>query len=143
MTKFKYKFEAIKNIKERFEKIVQKEIAIINLDIDNLKTEIERLNNERKGTRLKKLTNSSVKISDLQFYSKHENYLESQMKILRKMVEKKNIEKAKKLEELIKRSKETKTFEKLKEKHKDEHTKTQEKIEQLEMDEIAVKEFNR
>ena len=90
MTKFKYKFEAIKDIKERFEKIVQKEIAIINLDIDNLKTEIERLNNERKGTRLKKLTNSSVKISDLQFYSKHENYLESQIKILKKQKNLKN-----------------------------------------------------
>ncbi|MFZ1290312.1 MAG: flagellar export protein FliJ [Melioribacteraceae bacterium] len=143
MAKFKYKFETIKSIKERFEKIVMKELSIINLEIERLKKEIEALKLELKETKLKKLTYSTIKINDLQFYAKHENYLERQIGLLRKELSKKNIEKEKKIKELIKKSKETKTFEKLEEKHRMEYFKTQDKLEQIELDEIAVKEFNR
>ncbi len=54
MANFKYKFEAIKSIKERFEKIVQKELAVINNELERLKIEIDSLAKERKETRKKK-----------------------------------------------------------------------------------------
>ncbi|MCB0732389.1 MAG: flagellar FliJ family protein, partial [Ignavibacteriae bacterium] len=44
-------------------------------------------------------------------------------------------------EELIKKSKETKTFEKLEDKHLAEFVKVQEKMEQKELDEFAVIDF--
>jgi flagellar protein FliJ len=143
LAKFKYKFETIKSIKERLEKIVQKELAVINLEIEKLKSELELLNKELKETKIKKLKKDSININELQFYSKHESYCERKINILRKEIEKKNIEKEKKIKELVKRSKETKTFEKLKEKHLEEFIKTQDKLEQKELDEIAVKEFSR
>ena len=62
---------------------------------------------------------------------------------MKKDLAKKNIEKENKVKELIKKSKETKTFEKLEEKHRAEFFKSQDKLEQIELDEIAVKEFNR
>ncbi len=143
MAKFKFKFETIKSIKERFEKIVQKELAVINLEIERLKEEVQLLKKELKETKIKKLKNHSTSINELQFYSKHENYCERKINLLRKEIDKKNIEKEKKIKELVKKSKETKTFEKLREKHLEEFIKTQDKLEQIELDEIAVKEFNR
>ena len=143
MAKFKYKFEAIKSIKERFEKIVQKELAVIYLEIERLEGEVKLLKDELKETKIKKLQNHSTTINELQFYTKYENYCERKIKLFKKEIEKKNIEKEKKLKELVIKSKETKTFEKLKEKHLQEFIKTQEKLEQIELDEIAVKEFNR
>lgn len=143
MTKFKYKFETIKEIKERFEKIVMKELSVINLEIERIKKEIENLKRELWETKSKKLKKSSIKMNELQFYSKHENFIEWQINILKKDLAKKNIEKENKVKELIKKSKETKTFEKLEEKHRAEFFKSQDKLEQIELDEIAVKEFNR
>lgn len=143
MGKFKYKFETIKSIKERFEKIVQKELAVINIDIERLKEKVEILKDELRETKIKKLQNKSTTINDLQFYSKHEGYCERKINLLKKEIDKKKIEKDKKLKELVKKSKETKTFEKLKEKHLEEFIKKQDKLEQIELDEIAVKGFNR
>jgi flagellar export protein FliJ len=45
--------------------------------------------------------------------------------------------------ELVKKTQETKTFEKLEEKHLMEFLKAQDKIEQKEMDEFAVNEYLR
>jgi len=143
LAKFKFKFETIKSIKERFEKIVQKELAVINLEIEKLKEEVEILKKDLKETKIRKLKNKSTTINELQFFSKHENYCERKINFLIKEIDKKNIEKQKKMKELIKKTKETKTFEKLKEKHLEEFIKTQDKLEQIELDEIAVKEFNR
>ncbi len=141
MAKFKYKFKAIKEIKQRFEKKVQKELAVIELDIANANKEITNIQILKRKQKVKKLESQYIKLNDLHFYEKYESYLNEQIKILKEYINKKNIEKKKKLEELIQKSKETKTFEKLEEKHFDDFKIAQEKLEQNEMDEIAVKEF--
>jgi flagellar FliJ protein len=141
LAKFKYKFNTIKEIKQRFEKKVQKELAVIDLDIASTQKEILKLQQLIKEQKIKKIENKFIKLTDLHFYEKYESYLKEQIQVFNKHLDKKKIERKKKFEELIKRSKETKIFEKLEEKHFEDFKNTQEKLEQKEMDEIAVKEY--
>ena len=141
MAKFKYKFDSIKDVKQRLEKKTQKELSIIELEISNKKAELERLMQLLKAQKTKKLGKQSKTVTEFHFDEKYENYLVEQMEIIDKYIEAKNIERENKLEELVGRAKETKTFEKLEEKHFSEFIKTQEKLDQVEMDEFAVQEF--
>ncbi|MCB9206121.1 MAG: flagellar FliJ family protein [Ignavibacteriales bacterium] len=141
MANFKYKFKTIKDVKQRLEKKTQKELAVIELDISNKKEEILIINEKLKENRKKKNESRIKKITELHFYEKYENYLEEQIKLIQKYINKKTVERNKKIEELIKKSKETKTFEKLEDKHLAEFVKVQEKMEQKELDEFAVIDF--
>ena len=141
MAKFKYKFKSIKEIKERIEKKVQKELAVIDLDIANKRAEIKKLQELKLKHKKKKIESQYAKLNDLHFYEKYEAYLNEQIEVLNQEIDKRNIERKNKLEELVEKSKETKTFEKLEEKHFESFRIAQEKQDQLEMDEIAVKEF--
>ncbi len=141
MAKFKYKFEAIKKIKQRMEKKVQKEVAIIELEIKKKENEILILNEKIRSEKRKVLNKKSMKASELHFYSMYENYLINTIDEIKNELVHKKEERKKKLKELEEKVKETKIFEKLEEKHLQEFLIEQDKIEQLEMDEIAVKEF--
>ena len=141
MAKFKYKFKSIKEIKQQLEKKTQKELAIIELEIANKKSEINRLMELLKVQKVKKLGKQSKTITELHFDEKYESYLVEQMEILDKYIEEKNMERKNKLEELVDKAKETKTFEKLEEKHFTQFVKEVEKKDQIEMDEFAVQEF--
>jgi flagellar export protein FliJ len=141
LAKFKYKFDTIKGIKQRLEKKTQKELAVIDLDIANSNKKIFDLAKLLKEQKKKKLEKKSKTIKEYHFDEKYESYLVDQMELIRKHIADKKIERNKKLEELIKKTKETKTFEKLEEKHFADFVKTQEKLEQKEMDEFAVNEF--
>ena len=141
MAKFKYKFDTIKGIKQRLEKKTQKELAVIDLDIANSNKKIFDLAKLLKEQKKKKLEKKSKTIKEYHFDEKYESYLVDQMELIRKHIADKKIERNKKLEELVKKTKETKTFEKLEEKHFADFVKTQEKLEQKEMDEFAVKKF--
>lgn len=141
MAKFKYKFNTIKKIKERFEKKTQKELAAIELVISNYKKEIVELEQEIKKTNLEKKNNKISNAKELHFYEKYQKYLEEKIQLIHQSLREKEQERKKKLDELVKRSKETKTFELLEEKHYNDFLTEQNKIEQKEMDEFAVKEF--
>lgn len=141
MAKFKYKFDAIKEIKQRLEKKTQKELAVIDLDIAHNNNKILKLASLLKEQKKKKLEKKSKAIKEYHFDEKYESYLVEQIELIRNYIAKKKIERNKKLQELVEKSKETKTFEKLEEKHFAAFVKTQEKLEQKEMDEFAVKEF--
>ena len=141
MAKFKYKFEAIKKIKERMEKKVQKEVAIIELEIEKKETEIRELNKQIRNEKTKVLNRKSMKGSELHFYSMYENFLINRIDEIKAELIIKKEERSKKIKELEEKIKETKIFEKLKEKHLQEFIIEQDKLEQLELDEIAVKEF--
>ncbi len=141
MGKFKYKFKAIKEIKERLEKKAQKELAVVDMDIANKNNEILELAKQLKEHKRKKLEEKNKKIIELHFYEKYESYLNEQIGLIRNYISQKKIERNEKLAELVKKSKETKTFEKLEESHLTEFVKVQDKLEQKEMDEFAVNEF--
>jgi len=141
MAKFKYKFKTIKEIKQRFEKKVQKELALIDLDIKNRQNEILELRVQLKINKRKKIASSSKKIKELLFFEKYESFLLEQIQLIENYIYEKEIEREEKLEELQKKSKETKTFEKLEERHLLEFVKIQDKIDQKAMDEVAVQKF--
>ena len=143
MAKFQYKFKTIKDIKERLEKKAQKELAIIDLEIKNKNDEIIELTKQLKECNRKKLESKSNKIKDLHFYEKYQRFLIEQIELVQKYILVRKKERAKKMIELIKKSKETKTFEKLEEKHLTEFLLTQDKLDQKEMDEFAVNEYLR
>ncbi len=141
MAKFKYRFEAIKKIKQRMEKKVQKEIAEIELEIKKNENKIAELNQNIRNEKQKVLNKKSLKASELHFHSLYENYLINKIDEIKNKLAQKKEEKKIKLKELEEKNKETKIFEKLEEKHFQEFNYKQNKLEQIEMDEIAVKEF--
>lgn len=143
MSTFKYKFKSIKEIKERFEKKAQKELAIIDLEIKKKNSEINELTIQLKECNRKKIEDKSKTIRDLHFYEKYQRFLLEQIELAQKSILERKKERELKVIELIQKSKETKTFEKLEEQHLAEFVKSQEVLEQKEMDEFAVNEFLR
>ena len=143
MTNFKYKFKNIKEIKERFEKKAQKELAIIDLEIKKKNNEIIEFTKQLKECSRKKIEEKSKRIMDLHFYEKYQRFLIEQIELAQKSILARKKDREIKVLELIKKSKETKTFEKLEEQHLAVFIKTQEMTDQKEMDEFAVNEFLR
>ena len=143
MAKFKYRFDTIKGVKQKFEKKAQRELAVIDLEINKIQQELIEFTKLVKLNKEKKIADKSKKSDELHFYEKYEGYLYGQIELCKNRITEKTKQREIKLQELIKKSKETKTFEKLEEKHLSEFLKTQDKLDQKEMDEFAVKEFLR
>ncbi len=143
MSKFQYKFETIKKVKQIVEKKVQKEIAVIELEIDKKKNSIEALLLEKQNTLAEYNKRTSLKISEIQFVSNFEKYIESKIEEIKEEINKLEIVKNQKTIELTQKSKETKMFEKLEEKHFNEYNIDLNKTEQKEIDDIANKKFSR
>lgn len=143
MAKFKYKFETVKGVKKKFEKKAQRELAIIDLEINKKQQYIIELTKLLKLNREQKIAEKSKKGDELHFYEKYEGYLSEQIKLSQNYIAEKIKQREKKLKELVEKTKETKTFEKLEEKHLSDFIKAQDKLEQKEMDEFAVNEYLR
>jgi flagellar FliJ protein len=143
LAKFKYKFDTIKEVKRKFEKKAQKELAVIDYEITKKEQDIIELTKLLKANKEKKIAEKTKRSDELHFYEKYEGYLHEQIKLSQDYIAKKIKERDIKVKELVEKSKETKTFEKLEEKHLSDFMKTQDKIEQKEMDEFAAKEFIR
>ncbi len=142
MAKFVYKFEAIKKVKEALEKKAQKEVAVIEIEIDKLMTEYERLTSEEMASKNKPI-NRNITVRDLKFKKNYEFYLESQRKTILEQIallkEKKNI----KMKELIQKSKEHKIFETLEENYNEIYNIEQNRQEMRFIDELATQKFVR
>ncbi len=143
MGKFKYKFENIHRIKKTLEKKVQREISEIELEIDKRKSDIKTLLAEKHNKQAELKKRKTLKVSELQFHEQFFNNIDAKVLELSQEIEKLNEIREQKMEELIEKSKETKMFEKLEEKHFEKFQKEENKLEQLEMDDIATKKFVR
>lgn len=143
MSKFKYKFETVKKIKETLEKKTQKELSIIELEVSKINEEIKNLFLTKKLNKAKLTNNGTVKVNMLHYLQNYELFIDGKIESLQRRVIELLKEKEKKITELAQRTKETKMFEKLKEKHFADYLNEQKKIEQIEIDEIATKKFVR
>lgn len=143
MAKFIYKFEPIKNIKKVLEKKVQKDISLLELEIAKTNQMIIDLEKEKKYHKEKLLQSKNLKAMDLRFHAYYEKHIEEKIISVKKIREQFEKKKKEKLLELVQRSKETKIFEKLEEKHKISFDKEQNRLEQIEIDDIATKKFIR
>ncbi len=140
---FKYKFESIKKIKESLEKKAQKEVALVDLQIDQVKLEMEKLDNIFKALRINVREHRTMKAAEIHHIAKYEDYLVSEQKLLEKKIE--DLEKLRtaKFEELQAKQKEHKMFEIMKEKHFAVYTLESNRLEQISIDEIASQKFSR
>ncbi|MGE5431787.1 MAG: flagellar export protein FliJ [Syntrophomonadaceae bacterium] len=143
MAKFHYKFESIKKIKETFEKKIQKEISLIDIEIEKQNCLLKSLADEKNKSRSSLSGKNNVKVSELQFQSEVQNLLGlKEKKILGEIKELEKVKETRMLE-LEQKTKEHKIFETLEEKHYEDFLLAQNQLEQKEIDEIASKKFAR
>ncbi|HEX2869563.1 MAG TPA: flagellar FliJ family protein [Ignavibacteriales bacterium] len=143
MAKFRYRFESIKKIKETFEKKIQKEISLIDLEIEKQNDLLKSLARERMKANEAFSGKSFVRAGELQFQGEVQHLLDVREKNI--LSEITNLEKVKenRMLELQQKTKEHKIFEALEEKHYEDYQILQNQIEQKEIDEIASKKFAR
>lgn len=141
MAKFQFKFESVKKVKKSLEKKAQREVALIDLEIDKCKSQIEEIK-----LQLSKVSGSfsnRMFASEIQQIIKYENSLENNIKKVENKIEILNNEREKKLNILKERSKESKVFELLEEKYYEDYIISQNREEQITIDEIAIQKFVR
>ena len=142
MAKFKFKFDAVNKVKQNLEKRVMRDLALINIEINNISIEIENLFTEKQKVREASLSNSRIKANELQARLNYENFLDEIIKIKMDRKVSMEIEKGKIIEELAQKKKEVKIFDSLKEKHFQKYIAEQNKNELLLLDEMAAKKFS-
>ncbi|MFO7445016.1 MAG: flagellar export protein FliJ [Ignavibacteriaceae bacterium] len=139
--KFVYKFDAIKKIKEIFEKRVQKEVAAIQLEIEKKEEEYNAILLQR--VLESKRDMKHISSSELKFHKNYLGVLSSELGKIRKEIDLLGKKKDEKLLELIQKSKEHKIFNTLEEIHFENFTQEQNKLEMISIDEIATQKFAR
>ncbi len=142
MAKFKYKFESIKKVKESLEKKAQKEVAVIDLEIEKLKQSYVDV--EKEGLDgLRKNESKNVSVAELKFEINYKKVIQNRLIEIQKNILKMEKLREKKIAELIQKSKEHKMFDALEETHLEKFMQEQNKNEMLFIDEIATQKFNR
>ncbi len=143
MGKFIYKYEMIKNVKKILEKQAQKNLAEIDLKIkmslDNLaELKIERANFIEAKDQPRRTTIFEVQLHEDFLNQIDEKITAVESEIMEYQEKRKVI-----LSELEEKTKEKKVFETLEEKHHNKFINEENKLEQLEIDDIATKRFIR
>ncbi len=137
MAKFIYKFESIKRIKKLLEKKAQKELMLIQAEINKKNNEIAELEKRKKDQREETYSKKNIKVTELKFQEDYEKYIDERIAQISSEIDILEKEKEEKLKDLTEKSKEHKTFEKLKEKYKTEFEIEEKRKDQLNLDEIA------
>lgn len=143
MAKFRYKFEAIKKIKENLEKKVQKEISVIDLEINRLSNKRLDVLNQKARARQECFSKNSFRVFELKFQEQLEQVLETEAEKISLSIRELEENRKVKVAELTEKSRENKIFETLKEKHYEDFLFEENQIEQKEIDEIASKQYSR
>ncbi len=137
MSKFIYKFEAVKKVKLTFEKLIQKEVAEIELKIKAQNEELVLLQNEKISEKNRIMAKKSMRASEVQFMNNFEKLMDEKINACTRKLELLNKQLKEKMDELKKKSMEHKIFETLEEKHLNDFRLEQNRIEQKQFDEIA------
>lgn len=142
MAKFVYKFETIKKVKETLEKKVQKEVAVIEIQIDKMMAEYDRLTNEVMAARNKPL-DKNITAGELKVKKGYEYFLEKQRVSILDQINKLRERKKIKMEELVQKSKEHSIFETLEDNYIEDFKNEQNRLEMRFADELASQKFVR
>ena len=140
MSKFTFKYDSIKKVKELLEKKVQKEMALIELEIDRNIFECEKLVQEIENTI--KIPKSN-RISELKAVENYKKTLEKKIEIIQRHIEALKLQKEKKLKELSERSKENKIFQTLEETYLENFKYEENLKDENKINEIATQKFIR
>jgi len=142
MSKFVYKFRSIQKVKEVLQKKVQKEIALIDMEIENFKNEYSRISEEKMESK-RNFNQKDVSIGEIKFRKNYELCLDRKMVVILENIEKLNKKKEIKLLELVQKSKEQKIFDSLEEVYHDNFNKEQNRSELKFIDELATQKYVR
>ena len=142
MSKFIYKFQSIQKVKGSLQKKVQKEIAIIDLDIEKLQNEFDAASDEENISK-RNAFKRDIFVSEIKFKKNYELCLERKKTAVLEKIEKLNKKKELKLAELIQKSKEHKIFDSLEEVYLENFKKEENRSESKFIDELATQKFIR
>ena len=142
MAKFVYKFESIKKVKEALEKKAQKEVALIEMEIDKQRSEYNRIADKESSSRRNGIK-KEVSVAEIKFKKNYEQYLSRQKAAVMEKIIQLEKNKKTKLEELVQKSKEHKIFDSLEENYHDNFNKEQSQQELKFIDELATQKFIR
>ncbi|GAB6281328.1 MAG: hypothetical protein STSR0008_00670 [Ignavibacterium sp.] len=143
MAAFHFKYNSLHQVKEKQEKLIQKELSQIEKNIQNIQLEMDKTIQAKKALILNFKLKNSFPVNELKFKLFQENYYDEQIHQLKMKIEKEEKNKAEKLNQLVQKNKEIKIFDSLKEKYNQNFINEQNKIEQKETDELANQKFIR
>jgi len=143
MSKFIYKFESIKKIKETLEKKIRKEISLLENDIEGMNQKLNDVLSEIQNTRHTLSNKKNVKASELQFLNDVEHLLEIDAGKIKNEIARLEQLREKKMDELLEKSKQHKMFETLEDKYQEDFISVQNQLEQKDIDEMAVTKYIR
>ncbi|NCS87985.1 MAG: hypothetical protein AUK34_08545 [Ignavibacteria bacterium CG2_30_36_16] len=142
MSKFNYRFESIKKIKDSLEKKAAKELAEIDAFIERQRQEynqvVERGNNTKRDISHEKLSSFELK-----FIKGYEEDLKQQLLLIKLKINQLELKKDEKMIELVQKSKENKMFGTLKENHLEIFQLNENKIEMDSINEMATQKYIR
>lgn len=141
MAKFNYRFASILNAKEILEKKIKEEISLINREIDNLKSQLEIVFEERLKTQ-REMIEQSLRVSEFQSAKMYDSLLEKQIHLIERKIEQMQLKKEEKQIELIEKKKEVKAFEILKENQLESFLIDERREELKDLNEIAIRNYS-
>lgn len=141
MSKFKFKLEPIKKVKENLESKVKREIALLNSRISEKNSEREKLIQELDSIRNYNL--QRISSFEMQFIQNYKITLMSKIKDIEKEMIELEVQKENKIKQLQIYAKERKIIEQFEDLKKNEFEKEVNKIEMKAFDELAIQNFMR
>ncbi len=135
----KFSLQTALNVRERIEKLKQKEFAEQLKIAQDLKSQIEAygVEFEQSKQNVNQLKNQRFTVAHLQFHDQFRKRLKQQTAVLEQQLQEQNEVVEVKQQNLIKATQDRRALEILKEKELKRFRKKQEKLERIEMDEIA------
>jgi len=140
MSKFKFRFESVLNVKDILEKKIQEEIFLIEKEIQEYKDKRQIVIDEREKTR-RDMTSISLKASNYQSSKIYDSNLEKVIQSLERKIVQLYEKKKEKMNELVERKKEHKIFEMLKENDNQNFQIEERRSELKELNEIAIRNY--
>jgi len=142
MAKFKFKFDNVKKVKEALETITKKEIAVIDKEIEIEKNAKQKLIDEVTEQK-NKYSKSSIKVSEIMFLKNYGTVTEKKIEKIDENIQRLDVRRENKMDELIEKKKENKILLKLEENMQKEFDIEQNKQDLKKFDEIATQKFVR
>jgi flagellar protein FliJ len=140
MAKFHFKYDSVKKVKDLQEKKIQKEIALIDIEIDKNILECEKLISEIENNMKNRV---GSKISQLKAVEDYSKVLKRKTEAVQKRINDLEIQKEKKLLELVSKSKENKIFQALEETYFENYKYEENLKDENIINEIATQKFIR
>ena len=140
MPKFKFRLDSVINVKEILQKKIQKEIFLIEKEINEQKQKRQKIIEEREKTR--KEIHGLLKVSMYQSTKMYDLQLEKMIQSIEKKIVLLYEKKKEKMKDLVEKKKEHKILEVLKDNQQVTFLEEEKKSELKELNEIAIRNYN-